>query len=112
EHFIGEALAGRRDDAFLATKFGMGEGGNGSPQYVRTALEASLGSLRTDFVDLLYYHRPDGATPIAESLGAMHGPVAAGRVRHLGAADARRVSRDPRLEPHEAVGQPPCVFHG
>ena len=65
ERFIGEALEGRRDDAFLATKFGMGEGGNGSPGYVREALEASLGSLRTDHVDLLYYHRPDGVTPIA-----------------------------------------------
>jgi aryl-alcohol dehydrogenase-like predicted oxidoreductase len=87
ERFIGEALEGRRGDAFLATKFGMGEGGNGSPEYVREALEASLGSLRTDYVDLLYYHRPDGVTPIAETLGAMHELVEEGKVRHLGVSN-------------------------
>lgn len=87
ERFIGEALEGRRGDAFLATKFGMGEGGNGSPEYVREALEASLGSLRTDYVDLLYYHRPDGVTPIAETLGAMDELVEEGKVRHLGVSN-------------------------
>ena len=87
ERFIGEALEGRRSDAFLATKFGMGEGGNGSPSYVREALEASLGSLRTDYVDLLYYHRPDGVTPIAETVGAMHELVEQGKVRHVGVSN-------------------------
>jgi len=71
ERFIGEALENRRSDAFLATKFGMGEDGNGSPEYVRRALDASLESLRTDHVDLLYYHRPDGVTPMAETVAAM-----------------------------------------
>jgi aryl-alcohol dehydrogenase-like predicted oxidoreductase len=87
ERFIGEALEGRRGDAFLATKFGMGEGGNGSPEYVRQALEASLRSLRTNYVDLLYYHRPDGVTPISETLGAMHELVEDGKVRHLGVSN-------------------------
>ena len=87
ERFIGEALEGRRSDAFLATKFGMGEGSNGSPEYVRHALEASLRSLRTDYVDLLYYHRPDGVTPISETLGAMHELVDDGKVRHLGVSN-------------------------
>ena len=87
ERFIGEALESRRSDAFLATKFGMGEGGNGSPEYVRRALEASLRSLRTDYVDLLYYHRPDGVTPISETLGAMHELVDEGKVRHLGVSN-------------------------
>ena len=87
ERFIGEALEGRRSDAFLATKFGMGEGSNGSPEYVRQALEASLRSLRTDYVDLLYYHRPDGVTPISETLGAMHELVDDGKVRHLGVSN-------------------------
>jgi aryl-alcohol dehydrogenase-like predicted oxidoreductase len=87
ERFIGEALYGRRGDAFLATKFGMGGGGNGSASYVREALEASLRSLRTDYVDLLYYHRPDGVTPIAETLGAMHELVQAGKVHHIGVSN-------------------------
>jgi aryl-alcohol dehydrogenase-like predicted oxidoreductase len=87
ERFIGEALRGRRGEAFLATKFGMGEGGDGSPGYVREALDASLGRLRTDHVDLLYYHRPDGVTPIAETLGAMHELVGAGKARHLGVSN-------------------------
>jgi aryl-alcohol dehydrogenase-like predicted oxidoreductase len=87
ERFIGEALYGRRGDAFLATKFGMGEGGNGSASYVGEALEASLRSLRTDHVDLLYYHRPDGVTPIAETLGAMHELVQAGKAHHIGVSN-------------------------
>jgi aryl-alcohol dehydrogenase-like predicted oxidoreductase len=87
ERYIGEALADRRGDAFLATKFGMGEGGNGSAGYVHEALEASLRSLRTDHVDLLYYHRPDGVTPIAETLGAMHELVQAGKVGHIGVSN-------------------------
>jgi len=87
ERFIGQALDGRRGEAFLATKFGMGEGGNGAPEYVREALEASLRSLRTDYVDLLYYHRPDGVTPIAETVGAMYELVEQGKVRHLGVSN-------------------------
>jgi aryl-alcohol dehydrogenase-like predicted oxidoreductase len=84
ERYIGEILEGRRGDAVVATKFGMGEGGNGSPEYVRRAIDASLERLRTDYVDLYYYHRPDGVTPIAETIGAMHELVGAGKVRHLG----------------------------
>ena len=87
ERFIGEALEGRRDEAFLATKFGMGEGGNGTPGYVHEAIDASLASLRTDHVDLFYYHRPDGVTPIAETVGAMRELVDAGKVRHLGVSN-------------------------
>jgi len=87
ERFIGDALEGRRDEAFLATKFGMGEGGNGTPAYVQEAIDASLASLRTDHVDLFYYHRPDGATPIGETVAAMHELVAAGKVRHLGVSN-------------------------
>jgi aryl-alcohol dehydrogenase-like predicted oxidoreductase len=105
ERFIGEALDGRRGDAFLATKFGMGEGGNGSPEYVRHALAASLESLRTDYVDLLYYHRPDGVTPIAETLGAMHELVEQGKVRHLGVSniDAAQLREAAAAAPVAAV---------
>jgi aryl-alcohol dehydrogenase-like predicted oxidoreductase len=87
ERFLGEILEGRRARVVIATKFGMGEGGNGSPAYVRRAIDASLGRLRTDHVDLFYYHRPDGVTPIAETIGAMHELVEAGRVRHLGVSN-------------------------
>jgi aryl-alcohol dehydrogenase-like predicted oxidoreductase len=73
ERFLGEVLQGRRDRVVLATKFGndMGEGPNGSADYVRRAIRASLDRLQTDHIDLYYYHRPDGATPLAETLGAM-----------------------------------------
>jgi aryl-alcohol dehydrogenase-like predicted oxidoreductase len=68
ERLIGEALDGRRDRVVLATKFGMGDDAaepRGSRSYARRALERSLERLRTDRVDLLYYHAPDGVTPLA-----------------------------------------------
>jgi aryl-alcohol dehydrogenase-like predicted oxidoreductase len=87
ERFLGEILAGRRDRVVLATKFGMGEGGDGSPAYVRQAIDASLAQLRTDHVDVIYYHRPDGVTPIAETVAAMHELVKAGKARQLGVSN-------------------------
>ena len=90
ERFLGEALAGRRDRVVLATKFGHdmqganGEGPGGSPAYVRRAIGASLERLGTEYVDLYYYHRPDGETPIAETVGAMRELVEEGKVRLLG----------------------------
>lgn len=87
ERFIGEILEGRRGDAVIATKFGMGEGGNGSPEYVRRAIDASLERLGTDHVDLFYYHRPDGVTPIAETVGAMSELVNAGKTHTIGVSN-------------------------
>jgi aryl-alcohol dehydrogenase-like predicted oxidoreductase len=87
ERYIGQILEGRRGDAVIATKFGMGEGGNGSPRYVRRAIEDSLERLRTDYVDLFYYHRPDKATPIAETVGAMNELVTAGKVHAIGVSN-------------------------
>jgi aryl-alcohol dehydrogenase-like predicted oxidoreductase len=87
ERCLGEILNGRRDQVVLATKFGMGEGGKGSPEYVRQSIDASLAQLRTDHVDLFYYHRPDGVTPIGETVGAMHELVKAGKVRQLGVSN-------------------------
>src|SRR5215213_4229844 len=76
ETLMGEVLEGRRDDYVLATKFGM-DMGDGSPDvprgsrdYIRWAVEGSLERLRTDRIDLYQYHRPDGVTPIAETLEA------------------------------------------
>ena len=87
ERFIGDALEGRWDKVVLATKFGQDDGvrgPGGSRDHVRRAIDASLGRLRTDSVDLYYYHRPDGVTPIAETLEVMQELVDEGRVRWLG----------------------------
>jgi aryl-alcohol dehydrogenase-like predicted oxidoreductase len=87
ERFIGEILRGRRERAFLATKFGMGEGGNGTREYVRSAIMRSLMSLQTDYVDLFYYHRPDGRTPIEETVSALQELVQEGKARHVGVSN-------------------------
>jgi aryl-alcohol dehydrogenase-like predicted oxidoreductase len=91
EELLGEALAGRRDEVVLATKFGMdmgdGKGPRGSREYVVEACEASLRRLRTGVIDLYQYHEPDGVTPIAETLEALDGLVRAGKVRWIGASN-------------------------
>jgi aryl-alcohol dehydrogenase-like predicted oxidoreductase len=87
ERFLGEILVGRRERVALATKFGMGQGGSGRPEDVRQAIDVSLERLRTDHVDLFYYHRPDGVTPIGDTVGAMKELVAVGKVRWLGVSN-------------------------
>lgn len=95
ERLLGEALRGRRERVVLATKFGMDmEGANGEPAgpggsraYVRQAAEASLRRLGTDWIDLYQYHRPDGTTPIEETLGALDELVAEGSVRAIGSSN-------------------------
>ena len=76
EEYLGEVLQGRRDQVVLATKFGMdmgdGKGPRGARDYIQQAIDASLCRLRTDVVDFYWYHRPDGVTPIAETLEALH----------------------------------------
>jgi aryl-alcohol dehydrogenase-like predicted oxidoreductase len=86
EQFLGEILEGRRDQVVLATKFGMGDG-NGSREYMRRSIAGSLERLRTDHVDLYYYHRPDGETPIAETIAAMSELVEEGAVRAIGVSN-------------------------
>ena len=95
ERLLAELLAERRDDVVLATKFGIvrredGEfaGINGHPDYVRTACDASLARLGTDYIDLYYQHRVDPAVPIEDTVGAMADLVAAGKVRHIGLSEA------------------------
>jgi aryl-alcohol dehydrogenase-like predicted oxidoreductase len=91
ERFLGRALAPRRDQAVIATKFGGHYEGasppRGSPEYVHGAIDGSLKRLGTDHVDLYQYHRPDGVTPIDETLGALDELVRAGKVRHVGSSN-------------------------
>jgi aryl-alcohol dehydrogenase-like predicted oxidoreductase len=87
ERFIGAALGDRRGQVLLATKFGQNTsipGPGGSRDHLRRAVDASLERLGTDVIDLYYYHRPDGVTPLVETLGAMNELVEEGRVRWLG----------------------------
>ena len=94
EELLGRALAGRRDQVALATKFGFRiEGGkmvglDSRPAHVREVVEASLRRLRTDRIDLLYQHRVDPAVPIEDVVGAMAGLVAERKVRFLGLSEA------------------------
>jgi aryl-alcohol dehydrogenase-like predicted oxidoreductase len=91
EEFLGRVLGDRRDRVVLATKFGMdmgdGKGPRGSPEYIRQAVEGSLRRLRTDVIDVYWYHRPDGETPIAKTLEALDELVRAGTVRVIGASN-------------------------
>jgi aryl-alcohol dehydrogenase-like predicted oxidoreductase len=95
EKLVGKAIAGRRDEIVLATKFGnvRGEDGSflgvsGKPDYVREACDASLSRLGVDHIDLYYQHRVDPETPIEETVGAMKELVEAGKVRYLGLSEA------------------------
>ena len=95
ERLVGRAIAGRRDEVVLATKFGNERaadgsylGVNGRPEYVRRACDASLARLGVDHIDLYYQHRVDTKTPIEETVGAMADLVAAGKVHHLGLSEA------------------------
>jgi len=95
EKLVGRAIADRRDAVVLATKFGnvRGENGerlgvNGSPEYVRSACDASLQRLGVDHIDLYYQHRVDQTVPIEETVGAMAELVHQGKVRHLGLSEA------------------------
>ncbi|MFJ8945115.1 aldo/keto reductase [Streptomyces sp. NPDC102395] len=94
EELIGRAIAGRRDEVVLATKFGfanrLGEPTaiRGDAEYVRQACEASLRRLGVDHIDLYYQHRVDPQVPIEETVGAMAELVQAGKVRHLGLSEA------------------------
>ena len=108
EEFIGEWLPSRRDQVVIATKFGSPnspddyQGPRGSADYIPRAVEASLRRLQTDTIDLYWYHRPDGVTPIPETLEALDALVGAGTVRAIGASnfsaaqieEADRVARE------------------
>jgi aryl-alcohol dehydrogenase-like predicted oxidoreductase len=98
EELIGKAIAGRRDQVVIATKFGIRHAPtpdnpanrvlDGSPANVRRSIEGSLRRLGTDYVDLYYLHRVDPNTPIETTIGAMADLVKEGKVRHLGLSEA------------------------
>ena len=119
---IARAIAGRRKDAFIASKFGIvfdeNETGrelatgwgfslkvNGSPDYVRGAVDASLRRLETDYIDLYYAHFPDPGTPIEDTVAAMAEAVRAGKIRFLGLSNvtAEQVRRAAAVYPIVAV---------
>ena len=87
---LGVALGSRRDEAIIASKFGMLHDKSGvcaTPEYVRTSCDASLQRLGTDVIDLYQLHFPDDATPLAETIGAMQELVAQGKVREIGCSN-------------------------
>jgi aryl-alcohol dehydrogenase-like predicted oxidoreductase len=95
EELVGRAVAGRREQAVIATKFGVLRTGDGIGQavrgdavYVRQAADASLRRLGTDYIDLYYQARVDPAVPIEETAGALAELVAAGKVRYIGLSEA------------------------
>jgi aryl-alcohol dehydrogenase-like predicted oxidoreductase len=96
ERLVGRAIADRRDQVVLATKFGIvrdpdnpaARGVNGRPEYAKARCEDSLGRLGIDHIDLYYQHRVDPNVPIEETVGAMAELVAAGKVRYLGLSEA------------------------
>jgi aryl-alcohol dehydrogenase-like predicted oxidoreductase len=112
ERLVGKAIAGRRDEVVLATKFGneRGEDGtyrgvNGRPDYVRAACDASLQRLGVDVIDLYYQHRVDTTVPIEDTWGALRGLVEAGKVRHAGISEAapETIRRAHAVQPVTAV---------
>ncbi|MCL2872994.1 MAG: aldo/keto reductase [Betaproteobacteria bacterium] len=96
EILVGKAIAGRRDEVFLATKFGImrdpansaARGVNGRPEYVRACCDASLKRLGLEHIDLYYQHRVDPKVPIEDTVGAMSELVRQGKVRYLGLSEA------------------------
>jgi aryl-alcohol dehydrogenase-like predicted oxidoreductase len=114
ERLVGSAISARRDEVFLATKFGiklvrdddlLNRTVDGRPEYVREACDASLERLGVEHIDLYYQHRVDENTPIEDTVGAMAELVAAGKVRHIGLseASAQTIRRAHAVHPITAV---------
>jgi aryl-alcohol dehydrogenase-like predicted oxidoreductase len=114
ERLVGSAIADRRDEVFLATKFGikllrendlLTRAIDGRPEYVREAAEASLERLGVDHIDLYYQHRVDPKTPIEDTVGAMAELVEAGKVRYIGLSEAgaQTIRRAHAVHPITAV---------
>jgi len=90
EELLGRFLGNRRSQVIVATKFGLeiaGQGSGARPEYIRKAFDASLGRLKTDYIDLYQLHKPDPDVPIGETLGALDDLVKAGEVREIGCSN-------------------------
>lgn len=113
ERLVGRAIAGRRDQVFLATKFGIvrdpadpsRRGVNGRPAYVRACCDASLQRLGVEHIDLYYQHRIDPDTPIEDTVGALGDLVKAGKVRYIGLSEASvaTIERAHKVHPVTAI---------
>ncbi|WP_343585047.1 aldo/keto reductase [Herbaspirillum sp.] len=113
EELVGRAIKGRRDKFFIATKFGFVRdpndasvrGLNGSPAYIRQAIEGSLKRLGVETIDLYYQHRIDPNTPIEDSMGVLSDLVKAGKIRYIGLSEASSatIERAHRVHPVTAL---------
>src|SRR6476646_6172834 len=112
EQLVGKAIAGRRDEVQLATKFGNERrpdgswvGINGRPEYVHSSCDASLERLGVDHIDLYYQHRVDPSVPVEDTWGALRELVEAGKIRHAGISEAApdTIRRAHAVQPVTAV---------
>ncbi|WP_423148345.1 aldo/keto reductase [Rubrolithibacter danxiaensis] len=113
EELVGRAIKGKRDQVFIATKFGIvrtpddpaARGINGSPEYIKKSIEGSLKRLGVEIIDLYYQHRVDPKVPIEETIGAMADLVKEGKIRFLGLseASAHTIERAHKTHPITAV---------
>jgi aryl-alcohol dehydrogenase-like predicted oxidoreductase len=90
EKLVGKALKGRREEAVIATKFGIThtQGHKGDPAYIKKSIDASLYSLGIDYIDLYYQHRYDPNTPIEETVGTLADLIKQGKIRYIGLSEA------------------------
>ncbi len=113
EKYVGRALGGHRDEVVVATKFGSrpspGVLACATPEHTRSAVESSLGNLGTDRLDLIYLHRPDPGTPIADTLGALGELVQAGKIREIACS---KFSAAQLREANDAAAGLPARFVG
>lgn len=108
EELVGRAIKGRRDEVFLATKFGIlrdpkdasVRGFDSSPAYVRSAIEASLRRLGVTTIDLYYQHRVDPKVPIEDTVGALADLVQAGKLRYIGLSEASAATLERACKVH------------
>jgi len=113
EELLGKAIKGKRDQVFIATKFGIvrdlsnpqARGVNGSPEYIKQSVDGSLKRLGVDHIDLYYQHRIDPNTPIEESVGALADLVKAGKIRYIGLSEpaAATIERAHQVHPITAI---------